>query len=132
MDGSAAPGVLATQNLSTLISTIQNAVQAQNLIATNIVKLTAAFNTAFPPPILGSVAWNPGGISSGSQASTTVTVTGAALGNFVKAAFSSTVSPLTLSAYVSDANTVTVVLSNNSGGTITPASGTVDVSVTKT
>lgn len=118
-----------TVDLQTLVAAIQNAVQAQNLIATNIAKLTTAFNTAFPPPLTGSAAWTPGLIANGATAILSLTVTGAALGKFVRAAFNLDLQGCTISGYVSAANTVKVVITNNTGGNITLGAGTANVSV---
>lgn len=146
MDGSGTPPNQQI-NLQTLVATIQGAVNAQNLIATNVAKLTAAttalttatttasanlvsaFNTAFPPPLTGSASWTPGGVTSGSEVSTTVTVASAVLGDVVSVSFSLDLTPLVISAYISAANTVTVVLANNSISTVTVGAGIVKVSV---
>jgi hypothetical protein len=73
----------------------------------------------------GSTTWNPGSLADGAGESTTVTVTGAVLGDFAIASFSNDVQNITLSAYVSSDNTVAVRLQNESGGTLDLASGTV-------
>lgn len=138
VNSSAAPGISSNQvNLSTLTATIQNSVQAQNLIATRLSAIdaalianTAVLQTAFPAPLSGSAAWTPGLIGAAGSVSTTVTVAGATLAMFVKAAYNSSLGGLTLSAYVSSANTITVVLANNTAGSITPSAGIVTVSVT--
>jgi len=78
-----------------------------------------------------TATWNPDSIANGSSASTTVTVSGAALGDYAIVSFSLDLSGLTLSAYVSAANTVTVVLSNLTGAAVNLASGTVSVLVFK-
>ena len=119
-------------NLQTLVSSIQNAVQAQNLIATNISKLTAAFNTAFPAPLTGSAVWDPPNLASGASTTTTITVAGAAVGNFVQLSFGLDLQGLSLVGYVSSANTVTAVLSNLTGGAINLASSTLKARVTVT
>lgn len=131
MDGSQ-PGVpnLVQVNLQTLVSAIQNSVQAQNLIATKIAALTTAFGVAFPAPLSSSVTWDPPNLASGASETTTITVTGAALGNYVQVSFSLDLQGLPLVGYVSSANTVTVVLSNLTGGAINLASGTLKARVT--
>lgn len=146
MDGSNASQGLPARSvdLQTLVAAIQNAVQAQNLIATRIAALTASsatfiaafntflteFSTAFPPPLSGSGIWDPPNLASGASESTTLTVAGAALGNYVQTSFSLDLQGLSLTAYVSAANTITVVLSNLTGGSINLASGTLKVRVT--
>jgi hypothetical protein len=86
-------------------------------------------------PILREIAakatYDPPSIAAGSSATTTVTVNGAAVGDMAVAAFSGNVHPIVLSAYVSAANTVTVVLSNPSGSAVDLASGTLFAKVTK-
>ena len=78
-----------------------------------------------------TATWDPGSIATGAEAVTEVTVTGAALGDFVLVSFSLDVQDLTLTAAVTAANTVTVQLSNLTGGAINLASGTVKVLVLK-
>lgn len=79
-----------------------------------------------------TATWAPGAIANGSQASTTIAVSGAAVGDFVLASHDKILtSALLLSAHVSAADTVTVVIANFSGGSITPASGTLKVLVLK-
>jgi len=58
-----------------------------------------------------------------------VTCTGAALGGFASASFSLDLQGITLSAYVSATNTVSVRFQNESGGTLDLASGTLKVRV---
>jgi len=127
MDGSSAPGQQI--NLQTLVAAIQNAVQAQNLIATNIKTLNTTLAAAFPPALMGSKTWDPPSVSSGASTTTTVSVVGAVLGNFVQAAFSLSLQGLSLEGYVSAADTVTVVLSNLTGSPVDLASGTLAVQV---
>jgi hypothetical protein len=135
---SAQPAALSkTVDLQTLVSAIQNAVQAQNGIATAIKALTSAFTTfntnflaAFPVPLYATATWDPASVATGGQTSTTITVTGAALGNYVEVSFSLDVQGMSLTGYVSSANTVTAVLANNTAAPIDLASGTVKARVT--
>lgn len=78
-----------------------------------------------------SKTYDPGSIASGAQITTTVTTTGAAMGDFVQASFSLDLAGLTLTAYVSAADTVTVVLVNHTVGAVDLASGTLRVRVQK-
>lgn len=144
MDGGTPGSPTVRVDLQTLVSAVQNAVQAQNLIATNITKLTAglaaltidfaaflaAFTTAFPPPLSSSVTFNPPSLASGASELTTITVTGAALGNYVQLSFSLDLQGLTLDGYVSAVNTVTAVFSNLTVGAIDLGSGTLKARVT--
>lgn len=76
---------------------------------------------------LGKVAtettWDPSSISNGASATTTVTVTGASLGDFSLVSFSLSLGGLTLSSYVSATNTVMVVLGNLTGAAVDLSSG---------
>ena len=78
-----------------------------------------------------TATWDPGEVATGAAASTTITVTGAALGDFALASFSLSLAGLTLSAYVSATNTVTVVLSNLTAAAVNLSSGTLAAIVFK-
>lgn len=76
--------------------------------------------------------WNPPSLSNGSQTSTTVTVTGAAVGDPAIAGLSSiSTAGWFLSANVTSTDTVTVTLMNHTGGTVDLAEGTLTVIVFK-
>tara|TARA_R110000772_G_scaffold68760_1_gene152347 strand:+ start:962 stop:3292 length:2331 start_codon:yes stop_codon:yes gene_type:complete len=65
------------------------------------------------------VAYDAPSVASGASTSTTVTVTGAALGDYAEASFSSgALAGLVVTAWVSSANTVTVNLFNSAVGAI--------------
>lgn len=76
-----------------------------------------------------STTWDPGEVAAGSKVSTTVTVSGANLGDFVLASFSLDLQELVLSASISAANTVEVVLANLTGSAVDLSSGTLRVLV---
>lgn len=88
----------------------------QNKDGTNIDQLANALS--------GSKAWDPGSIGDGNEEALEITVTGAALGDFVLSSFSVDVADLVLRGAVTAANTVTLVLANNTGGGIDLAAGT--------
>ena len=79
----------------------------------------------------GSDTWDPASIADGDEEAKEITVTGAALGDFVLASFSVDVADLSLTADVTAADTVTAVLANNTGGAVDLASGTIYVRVIK-
>lgn len=82
--------------------------------------------------IQASDTWDPASIANGASLTLAMaSVTGAALGDFVMASFSLDLAGLSLTGYVSAANTVTVVLVNNTGGAVDLASGTITVRVMK-
>lgn len=70
-----------------------------------------------------------GSIADGDEEVEEVTVTGAELGDYARASFGLDVEDLELSAQVTAANTVTVTLSNNTGGGIDLGSSTLFVQV---
>ena len=78
-----------------------------------------------------SDTWDPGNIGVGAMEAKAVTVTGAALGDYATASFSLDLADLVLDAKVTAANTVTCVLSNNTGGAVDLASGTIYVKVNR-
>jgi hypothetical protein len=77
----------------------------------------------------GSATYDPPSLVDGSGATTTVTATGAALGDFASATFSLDLQGITVTAWVSAADTVSVRFQNESGGTLDLASGTLRVNV---
>jgi len=84
-----------------------------------------------PEVMWGSATWNASSIANGAEEVKEVTVTGAELGDLAQASLSIDVADLTLTAQVTAADTVTAQLSNNTGGAIDLASGTLRVKVTK-
>ncbi len=80
----------------------------------------------------GSKTFDPSNLADGAGETTTVTVTGAALGDFVEGvSFSNDLQGMTVTGYVSAANTVSVRFQNESGGALDLASGTLRVEVRK-
>lgn len=82
-----------------------------------------------PTFLSGSGASAGATLASGSTTTRTITVTGALLGDFVQASFSVDMGAISIDAKVTAADTVTVVLANNTAGGITFSSGTVYASV---
>jgi len=72
----------------------------------------------------GSATYDPASLVDAAGATTTVTVTGASLGDYAIPSFSVDLAGITLTAYVSAANTCSVRFQNESGGTLDLASGT--------
>lgn len=88
-------------------------------------KLVAAALALLPSARLtGSKVYDPPSIAAGASTSTTVTVTGAILGQPAQAAFSLDTAGVMLGAVVSAADTVTVTLLNPTSGAVDLASGT--------
>lgn len=81
--------------------------------------------------LAGSATWDPASCAAGVSVETTVTVTGAALGDYAIASFSLNTSSLLINARVTATNTVTVSLFNPTGSAVDLASGTVRARVFK-
>lgn len=79
----------------------------------------------------GSATFNPSNLADGAGETTTVAVTGAALGDFAMASFSLNLQGITLTAWVSAADTVSVRFQNESGSALNLDSGTLRVRVIK-
>lgn len=81
----------------------------------------------FPKDLLGvsvgQAIYNPPSLIDGAGTTTTVTVTGALLGDMALASFSKDLQGITLTAYVSSSGVVSVRFQNESGGTLDLASG---------
>lgn len=77
----------------------------------------------------GSATWDPGSIADGDMESLNITVTGAALGDFVLVSLGTDTLDLVLTAQVTAANTVTATLANNTGGAVDLGSSTVWVRI---
>lgn len=74
--------------------------------------------------VSGTATYDPGNLVDGQGVTTTVTVTGATLGDYAEASFSLDLQGITLTAWVSAANTVSVRFQNETGAPIDLASGT--------
>ena len=74
-------------------------------------------------------AWDPASINDGDEATTDVTVAGAKLGDLALCSLEVDVQDLQLSAAVTAEDTVSVTLSNSTGGAINLGSSTLRVAV---
>jgi hypothetical protein len=92
--------------------------------------LVGATSLVTMEPFVGKATYDAPSINAGASTSSTVTVTGAAVGNEVTVTFSVSLAGLLLTSYVSSANTVTFVLYNPTGGAIDLGSATVRAVVT--
>lgn len=81
--------------------------------------------------ISSSAVYDPPSLADGVGTTTTMVAAGAVLGDFALVSFSLDLAGITVTAYVSSANTVTVRLQNESGGTVDLANGTLRVKVIK-
>jgi hypothetical protein len=83
---------------------------------------TESANSGF---LEGTNTWDPASVADGDVVTRTITVTGAALGDFAVASFSLDTGGLALTAEVTSADTVTARLLNNTGSAVDLGSGTV-------
>jgi hypothetical protein len=82
-----------------------------------------------PRLLEASVTYDPPSLAAGEGATTTVSVTGATLGDFARASFSTDLQGVILTAWVSAADTISVRFQNETAGTVDLASGTLRVRV---
>ena len=73
-------------------------------------------------PLRQTGTFNPGNIVDGSRETTTLSVTGAIAGDYVQVSFTQDLQGIQIFGYVSAADTVTIVFSNETGGDINLAS----------
>lgn len=98
---------------------------------------TVNFNNVFkagnevPSRLQGTATFDPASLADGAGTTTTVTVTGAALGDIALASFSAALQGIMVTAWVSAANTVSVRFQNETGGALDLASGTIKAWVLK-
>lgn len=105
--------VSLTTNKYNITGTVANVRQTANLPDT-----TKALATYDPP-----------NLADGAGVTTTVALTGAVLGDITAASFSNDLQGITLTSWVSAANTVSVRFQNESGGALDLASGTLTVAI---
>lgn len=96
-------------------------------------KVGTAASAATASTMLGNTkAWDAPDVADGSMTSTTVTVTGAALGDVAQASVSVALpAGVIMSAAVTATDTVTVTMANQSGGSVNLGSATLRVVVTR-
>lgn len=82
-------------------------------------------------PLVGTAVYDPASLVDGAGVSTSVTVTGAVLGDFSDVSFSNGLQGIILTSWVDSADTVNVLFQNETGGTIDLSSGTLTARVTK-
>ena len=97
----------------------------------SVITLSGSNPTTDSNFIRGSSTYNPPLLNAGDSVTTTVTVTGAALGDFANASFASDSQGLLLTSWVSAADTATVLFKNNTTGSVNLSAATLRVLVTK-
>jgi hypothetical protein len=84
----------------------------------------AAIRAPLAGVLTGSATYDAASLADGAGATTTVTVTGAALGDYVLISHSVDLAAISVTGYVSASNTVSVRFQNESTGAVDLASGT--------
>jgi hypothetical protein len=97
----------------------------------NIDYIRSALATLGLLPYYGSKTYDPPSLLTLTQTTTTISVPGARMGDYVIVTFSLDLQGLTLSGYVSASDIVTAVLENGTAGTLDLASGTLKARLTK-
>jgi hypothetical protein len=115
-----------TTNLSLPLNTLGDSAFKRSFKAA-----LALLDAAIGVVLTGSAAVDPASLVDGAGATGTLTVTGAALGDFVSVSFDKDLQGMVLTAYVSAANTVAYRFQNESGGTLDLVSGTLRARVRK-
>lgn len=93
---------------------------------------TNVIGTAWGKHLRGTATWDPASLGADAETSTTLTVSGAAVGDIALCGHTQvTADLLQLSCYVNAADTVRVILENISAGTIDVSSGTLGAEVWK-
>lgn len=108
---------MTTENLTQVMAGTRLARSDRSAIRS----LFDAIRTAF---LRGSATYDAASLVDGAGATSTITVTGAALGDLVVVSAGVDLQGITLTAYVSAADTVSFRLQNESGGTLDLASTT--------
>ncbi|MDB6036015.1 MAG: hypothetical protein JWM16_6353 [Verrucomicrobiales bacterium] len=100
-------------------------------VVASVASLTTTVNTKISTALTltGTATYDPPSLADGAGTTTTVTVTGAVLGDMALASFSLTTSGITITAWVSASDTVSVRFQNESGGVLDIASGTLKAAV---
>ena len=81
--------------------------------------------------LTGSATYDPGSLADGAGVTTTVTVTGAVANDYVIVSFARDLQGITMTGWVSAADTVSVRFQNETGGVLDLASGTILARVIK-
>lgn len=113
-------GNTGVPNLTQIMDTLQHIVLAINNFQQTVSRI-------FPLGLASSKTYDPPSLSTLTQTTTTVTCAGAVLGMSAQAAFSLDLQGITVSAYISAANTVTIVFFNGTSGTLDLSSGILSV-----
>jgi hypothetical protein len=116
---------MTTENLTQKIAGMRSPSRFDRV---QLRELFQAIRTAF---LAGSATYDAANLVDAAGATTTVTVTGAALGDYVLVSHGVDLQGITVTGWVSAANTVSVRFQNESGGALDLASATLRVLVLK-
>lgn len=114
------------------VMTVANIVTAGNWLLFNNAATGGSSNSGYSSNFLtGSTTYDPPSLGDGAGTTTTVTVTGAVVGDYTQVTFSNDLQGITVTSWISSANTVSVRFQNESGGSLDLGSGILRVKVTK-
>lgn len=105
------------ESVATLVSHVDEILKYLERLRRRLGRLVPHYQT-------GTATFNPANLVDGAGETTTVTVTGASLGDVALASFTLDTQGITVTAWVSAANTVSVRFQNETGGAINVAEGT--------
>jgi hypothetical protein len=115
-------------SIASVLNEIRNITGVKQLATTMLQSLLTditAVRTPLAGVISGSATWNPGNLVDGAgETSSSITATGAALGDFVLVSAPYDLQGVTCNGYVDAADSVKVRLQNETGGAVDLASGT--------
>lgn len=125
-------GILFGSGAPRFISNVLAKAASSDFNASSVMTFTsgtagASIRNVSPNPFSLSQVYDPGSIANGSIASVALTVPGVTFGMICSAVLGISTSGLVLSAQVSAADTITVTLTNNTGGAVDLASSTLTV-----
>jgi hypothetical protein len=125
-------GILFNSGAPKFVSNVLAKAASSDFNASSVMTFTsgtagASIRNVSPNPFSLSQVYDPGSISNNSIASVALTVPGVTFGMICSAVLSISASGLVLSAQVSAADTITVTLTNNTGGAVDLASSTLSV-----
>jgi len=116
-------------SVASLATSLQGEIQRLRYVIAQITSKTYWYED---PWIEGSATWDVGNLVDGAgETSAEITVTGAALGDYVFVSAPVDLQGITCTGYVSAANKAKIRVQNETGGTIDLASGTWKVRVMK-
>lgn len=117
------PDPIIGKSFTDVLNGVKNLWQFIKDLVASLITFSNSVTSAMTPLYGELKNSSPSGILNGAQSISTVTVTNAILGWRVQATYDKDLQGLVMTAYVSAADTVKIILFNNTGGTITLTAG---------